>query len=489
MASTAPGTGAPTAPSDGRPVARPVQAVRTTGIYCRAGCSARPDPGNVVTFAVPAAAEAAGYRACHRCRPYRDDAATGVVGPDLVCRAVRLVTDGALDGTPEAELAAAVGVSPRHLRRLFEEHLGVTPDGLARSRRAHFARRLLDDTDLSVTDVAFAAGFGSVRQLQRACAETFGGTPSELRARRRRHDRLAADGGLDLRLGHTGPLDWPSLVDWLAARAVPGVEAVEDGVYRRTVLVHGDPGAIELRRGGEDHLVLRAHLPHWDGLLHLVRAARRLAGLDLDVAAAGRHLGEDPALAPLVAARPGLRPPGAWDPEECLVRAVLGRQVTVASARDLGGRLARRRGTEVHGLGAWGLTHTFPTPEQLAGPDGRRAIDGLGAGAVRSAALVELVGDLREGRIDPSAPAAVEGLASITGIGAGTAQRAALRLGDPDAFPSGDPALRRALGRAVGRAGHGGHAAAPSAAQARRRAERWRPWRAVAATHLWRSGA
>ena len=486
MTSSAPGTGAQYASPGGQPVGRPVQAVRTTGIYCRAGCSARPDPRNVTTFALPAAAEAAGYRACHRCRPYRDDAATGVVGPDLVCRAVRLVVDGALDDAPEAELAAAVGVSPRHLRRLFEEHLGVTPDGLARSRRAHFARRLLDDTDLSVTDVAFAAGFGSVRQLQRACAETFGGTPSELRARRRRRDRLSADGGLDLRLGHAGPLDWPSLADWLAARAVPGVEAVEVGVYRRTVLVHGDPGAIELRPGGEDHLVLRAHLPHWDGLLHLVRAARRLAGLDLDVAAAGRHLGEDPALAPLVAARPGLRPPGAWDPEECLVRAVLGRQVTVASARDLGGRLARRLGTEVPGLQAWGLTHAFPTPEQLAGPEGRRAIDGLGAGAVRSAALAELAGDLREGRIDPSAPGAADGFAAIAGIGTTTAQQAALRLGDPDAFPSGDPALRRALGRAEGRAQH---ATAPTGAQAGRRSERWRPWRAVAATHLWRSAA
>lgn len=486
MTTVPPAAAVPPAKSDGMPGGTPVQAVRTTGIYCRPDCTARPDPRNVTTFALPAAAEAAGYRACHRCRPYRDDSAPGVVGPELVCRAVRLVVDGALDDGTESELASTVGVSPRHLRRLFEEHLGVTPDGLARSRRAHFARRLLDDTDLPVTDVAFAAGFGSVRQLQRACTETFDGTPSELRARRRRTDRLAADGGLDLRLPHQGQLDWPALLDWLADRAVPGVEVVDGGVYRRTVVVDGDPGAIELRRGGGEHLVLRAHLPHWDGLLHVVRAARRLAGLDLDLEAAHGHLRTDPVLSPLLATRPGLRPPGAWDPFETLVRAVLGQQVSVA-ARTFGARLADRLGTRVDGLGTWGLTHTFPDAERLADDGAIRTLGGLGLTTARTATLGELAAAVVAERIELSAGGDLGGLGEIRGIGDWTVQYAALRLGEPDAFPSADLGLRQALGKleVSGR----GHDVTPTAVELSARAEPWRPWRAVAATHLWRSTA
>src|SRR5262249_13037989 len=160
----------------------------------------------------------------------------------------------------EGELAARLGVSARHLRRLFGTHLGVTPDGLARSARIHFARRLLDDTDLSVTEIAFAAGFGSLRQFNRACRDVFREPPGALRAPRRKADRLVADGGLLLRLAHAGPLDWPTLVSYLSARAIPGVEHVDRDVYRRTVLVDGDPGVLELRPGGADHLLLLAHL-------------------------------------------------------------------------------------------------------------------------------------------------------------------------------------------------------------------------------------
>src|SRR5918996_447954 len=199
-------------------------AVVTTGIYCRPDCSARPKPENVRAFGTAAAAEAAGYRACLRCRPYRSPQTAGWSGPELVCRAVQLILDGALDEGNETELGGRLGVSARNLRRMFQKHLGVTPDGLARSARAHFARRLLDDTDLPVTDVAFAAGFGSVRQLHRACHDVFRAGPSDLRAGRRASDRLAADGGLRLRLPFRGPLDWPALLAYFAARAIPGVE-------------------------------------------------------------------------------------------------------------------------------------------------------------------------------------------------------------------------------------------------------------------------
>lgn len=247
-------------------------AVVTTGIYCRPGCSARPKPENVREFAFAAAAEAAGFRACHQCRPYREGIQPSL-GTDLVCRAVDLIAAGVMDGGSEAALAARLAVSARHLRRVFVEHAGATPDQVARSRRAHFARRLLDETDLPVTDVAFASGFGSLRQFNRVIDATFRASPRELRARRRRAERLVADGGLVLRL--------PARIDfdtWLRARAavaVAGTEHVADGCYRRTVLVDGDPGVIEIRPGSTDHLLLVAHLPRLEGLIHLVEHVRR----------------------------------------------------------------------------------------------------------------------------------------------------------------------------------------------------------------------
>jgi methylphosphotriester-DNA--protein-cysteine methyltransferase len=263
-------------------------------------------------FVVAAAAEAAGFRACLRCRPYRAGGLVSWTGPELVCRAVQLILAGELDRGGEADLGRRLGVSARHLRRLFGAHLGVTPDGLARSARAHFARRLLDDTDLSVTEVAFAAGFGSLRQFNRVCREVFRGSPGELRARRWARDRLVADGGLLLRLPFAGPLDWAALARYLGARAIPGVESVCGASYRRTVVVGGDPGVLELFPGGDDQLLLRAHLPHWAELIHIVERARRIASLDLDLDEPSRRLGGCATIGPLVRALPGharRRPP------------------------------------------------------------------------------------------------------------------------------------------------------------------------------------
>jgi len=298
-----------------------IAAVVTTGIYCRPTCGARPRSENVRGFALAAAAEAAGYRACLRCRPYRSPQLVFWTAPELVCRAVQLILDGALDRGNEADLGRRLGISVRHLRRLFTAHLGVTPDGLARSARAHFARRLFDDTDLTISHVALAAGFGSLRQFNRACREVFRASPRELRARRRRSDRLIADGGLLLRVPFQRPLDWPALCAYFAARAIPGVEHVAGTTYRRTIVIDGDPGVIELLPGGDDHLLVRVHLPHWEELIHLVERARRIAGADVDVDEARRQLGACPILGPLVRQRPALRPPGTWDPFETGVRA------------------------------------------------------------------------------------------------------------------------------------------------------------------------
>jgi len=273
--------------------------------------------------------------------------------PDLVCRGIQLIADGALDDATDSALAGRLAVSPRHLRRMFLRHAGVTPDQLARSRRAHFARRLLDDTDLRIADIAFAAGFGSVRQLNRVLSDVFHGTPRELRARRRVTDRLRADGGLAIRLTHDGSLDFTAVLRRLAARATPSVEEVTDDSYRRTVLIDHDPGMIEITRGGKPkprsshELLLVAHLPRLDGLVHHVRRARRIFALD------------DPA-----------ETCGSWDPFEVGVHDIVRADASDATrTRAILGDLADRFGQVVSGLAPAGLTRMFPTPDLLAGAD------------------------------------------------------------------------------------------------------------------------
>jgi AraC family transcriptional regulator of adaptative response / DNA-3-methyladenine glycosylase II len=417
-------------------------AVQTTGIYCRPGCGARPRADNVRTFEMAAAAEAAGYRACLRCRPYRVAGSLPWQAPELVCRAVQLIIAGALDGGGEAELGVRLGMSSRHLRRLFREHLGMTPSQFARSRRAHFARRLLDDTDLDVADVAFASGFGSLRQFNRIMSEVFQATPRELRDRRRRSDRLAADGGLLIRLPFRPPFDWPSTAELLADRVVPGVESVIDGVYRRTISLDGSPGVLEISAGGADHLLLRAHLPYWEGLIHVVERAALMVGTLDDAAPGVAHLAADRYLGSLVAARPGLRVPGALSGFEAAVSAVTGPEA---------GAIVATFGEPVAGLGH-GLTHLFPSAHILAagGPPRVRAI-------AHGVAIGELTLD------DVVEPADLSTFAPFE------AHEIALRLGYRNAFPVANPRLRDTL--ALLRI--------PTS-----RTAAWRPWRALAATHL-----
>ncbi|MEV6285711.1 AlkA N-terminal domain-containing protein [Kribbella sp. NPDC051770] len=413
-------------------------AVVTTGIYCRPGCGAKPLAENVRTFELAAAAEAAGFRACLRCRPYRVASPVDARAPEMVCRAVQLIIDGVLDDGTEVALGERLAVSPRHLRRMFREHLGVTPDQLARSRRAHFARRLLDDSELSVADVAFASGFGSLRQFNREIRQVFRAAPRELRERHRRADRLTADGGLVLRLPYQPPYDWDAMLAFFAARAIPGVESVADRTYRRTIAIDGGPGLLELSPGTGDHLILRAHLPYWEGLIHVVERAARMVGVDSAPAD-----DSDAVLGPLVRRRPGLRVPGAWGPLEAAVQSTLAQGNTLTEARALAGELVARFGHPVPGL-PHGLTHLFPSAEALIPAPGL-------PGAIGQAHATHPT------LLDPQPLAAlIANLVAIPGLTEDTAHEIALRLGHQDAFP---PSLH----------------ADPA---------RWRPHQALAATYL-----
>ena len=386
----------------------------TTRIYCRPGCAARPLAENVRTFELAASAEAAGFRACLRCRPYRVAGTIASGAPELVCRAVQLIIDGVLDTSTETSLGARLAISPRHLRRIFNDHLGVTPDQLARSRRAHFARRLLDDTDLTVADVAFASGFASIRQFNRQMREVFRASPSELRDRRRRTDRLAADGGLTMRLPFEPPFDWDAMAAFFAGRAVPGVESVSDRVYRRTISLDGAPGVLEVHPGGADHLLLQAHLPYWEGLIHVAERAGRMVGAD---------------------ASPAARTPGAWGPFEAAVQAIVAQECDdLGEARRQLGGLVQQFGPRVPGL-THGLTHLFPSAEVLAAGD---LADGdLPPATVKS--LAALAAGVASGEImlDHSVRRAdlVASLTAATGIQPATAHQIAIRLGlrDPSA--------------------------------------------------------
>jgi AraC family transcriptional regulator of adaptative response / DNA-3-methyladenine glycosylase II len=451
--------------------------VVTTGIYCRPGCGANPLPGNVRGFEVAAAAEAAGYRACLRCRPYRYGGPIRLADPEVVCRGIQLILDGALDHHNEQHLAARLGTSSRHLRRLFQVHAGITPDQLARSSRAHFARRLLDDTDLSVIEIAFAAGFGSLRQFNRTMLEVFRATPLALRARRRKSDRLVADGGLMVRMSYSSGLDWGGMLGYLRAQATWGVERVDGDSYRRTVMIDGDVGALEVSQGGPGELWLRAHLPHWGDLLHVVQRARRIFSLDVDVDTAHNRLNADPFLRRLVGARPGLRVPGTWDPFEVGIRAIVSQQRTVANASAIARRLVDRHGTPAPGLTLLGLSHAFPSASTLASAE----LDGIGLTGGADVTIRAFASAVSDGavRLDRSVSLGdlVQSLKAVSGIEARTADYVALRMGEADAFPADDLRVRRALAHLTGER--------MTSRKITGLAEQWRPWRAQAAAHLW----
>ncbi len=457
--------------------------VTTTGIYCRPICPARtPKPQNVRFFTCAAAAEEAGFRPCRRCRP---DAAPGTpawLGTSAtVSRALRLIAEGALDGEGIDRLAARLGVGQRHLRRLFAEHLGTSPGAIASTRRTHFARKLIDETRLPMTAIALDAGFSSVRRFNAAIRATFGRSPTELRRAVRSHPEPSSPGELLLRLPYRPPFDWGLLTAFLAARAIPGVEAIDRDSYRRTIQVADASGVIEIRPvEHKSYLLLSVRLAGSSGLLQVVEGVRRMFDLGADPLEINRRLAGDPRLASLIAAHPGLRVPGTWDPFELSVRAVLGQQVSVKGATTLAGRLVVEFGTPLSNPSAAGLTHLFPTPAALARAD----VAKIGLPAARAEAVRLLARAVCDGRLRFDATCdsqqVQDELTVIAGIGPWTAQYVAMRaLQEPDAFLPGDLGLRRTLSD---------NGKPQSASSLVGLAERWRPWRAYAVMHLWMSG-
>ncbi|MBB0231659.1 DNA-3-methyladenine glycosylase 2 family protein, partial [Streptomyces calidiresistens] len=494
--------------------------VTSTGIYCRPSCPARtPKRENVRFLPSAAAASSAGFRACRRCRP---DAVPGSpewnLRGDVVARAVRLIADGVVDREGVPGLAHRVGYSPRQLQRRLVAELGAGAAGLARAQRAHTARLLLQSTELPITEIAFAAGFASVRQFNDTIRELHDRTPGELRAAAGRARRRAGGGGrpagtspiatetgatppageeLRLRLPHRGPLAVRELLDFLIRRAVPGIEETSGPPgarrYRRTLPLPHAHAVLEIREdealresgpepgegsgtaGGRLPILLRL-TDHRD-LTAAVQRVRRLLDLDADPFAVAERLGADPLLADAVRLRPGLRSPGAVDPVEAAARAVLGQQVTVAAARTLTGRLVEALGTPLPAPDG-GLTHLFPTAEALAAaPLGPEDLPGLPGARRRT--LHTVAGALADGRVrlDPGADReeTERALLALPGIGPWTAGYLRMRaLGDPDVLPAGDAGIRAGLARL---------GVEPAATDTL--AGTWRPWRSYAVHHLW----
>jgi AraC family transcriptional regulator, regulatory protein of adaptative response / DNA-3-methyladenine glycosylase II len=459
-------------------------AVTTTGIYCRPFCPApTPKRKNVRFFPTAAAAQEAGFRPCLRCRPETSpDLAFWRGSSNTVSRALGLIEAGALDDASVEALASRLGMGERQLRRLFRQHLGASPISIAQTRRILLAKQLIHDTQLPMTEVALAAGFGSVRRFNEIFQQLYRRPPKALRKKGVTEASIGTTGSVAVRLGYRPPYDWDAILAFLRPRAIPGIEVVSDNRYARTIAIGGEPGMLTVEQADASLLKVTVRLRNLGSLPAIIARVRRVFDLAADPAAIGAHLSRDTVLAPLVAARPGLRVPGAWDGFELAVRAILGQQITVSAATRLAGNLVSAYGERIADETALdlGLTHVFPRPDQLAGSD----LAVLGMPKARRMALSSLAAAIVA---DPlifgprrSLEEAIEQLRALAGVGEWTAQYIAMReLREPDAFPAADIGLLRAMSDARG--------VRPTPAQLLAHAERWRPWRAYAALHLWAS--
>ena len=459
-------------------------AVLSTRIYCRPVCPA-PMARRVTYFPSAAACEAAGYRPCLRCRPELSPGdGAWRRGDAVVARALKLIDQGVLDEAPLAELARRVDVGERQLRRLFVDRLGVAPLGVHGTRRLLFAKQLLTETAMPITQVALAAGFNSVRRFNDAFLTAYRMAPRELRGK-----PVAATGqSLVLRLAYRPPYDFVAMLDFLRGRALPGVERVDEHGYARVIApIAGDDAPAWLRvqpwpcapgREAEHALRLELHGAPPARMLDIVGRVRRMFDLDADPRAIGDALGEDQRLRSLVRQRPGLRVPSGWDGFEIAVRAIIGQQISVAGARTLAARLSQRYGQPLAVPLAPGLDHLFPTPEALADAD----LASIGLTRARADTVRTVARALLDGRVDFQAERTLDAFTqrwtALPGIGPWTAHYIALRaLGHPDAFPADDLVLQRALPNDGSRM---------TARALTARGEAWRPWRAYGVIQLWR---
>ena len=460
--------------------------VKTTGIYCRPICPAvAPKSENVTFYRSAAAASEAGFRPCLRCRPECAPGTPAWSGTSTtVRRGLRLIANGALDDGSIEQLAERLGVTSRHLRRLFTQHLGASPLSVAHTQRLHFAKRLIDQTDMPMSHVAVAAGYGSARRFNDTFKKTYGRSPRDLR--RRREETFSHDGVLTVRLPYRKPFDWRAMTDFLAVRATPGVEQVVADTYLRSITVNGQSGVIECRHDNRDASIsLTLHGIGTTIMFQVVQRVREMLDLDAPLADIGDVLSMDKKLASLLVGSPGIRVPGAWDGFELTVRAILGQQVSVKAATTLAGRVVQRYGDIIElpkSLAGRAeelrLARVFPAAEKLL----RARFNDLGIVTSRCDTIRRVAGAVVRGDIsfdnsqDPDD--FCRALMSIRGIGEWTAQYCAMRaLKYPDAFPASDLGLLKAVD------GSG----KVSAAELKSRAESWRPWRAYAALLLWGS--
>lgn len=448
--------------------------VKTTGIFCRPICRVRlPKPQNVTFFKSAAAATESGYRPCLRCRPESAPGTPAWCGTSTsVTRALRLIHQGALDRSSISALADRLGITSRHLGRLFQQHLGASPIAIAQTRRLQFAKKLINETQLGMTEVAMAAGYGSIRRFNDHFRKVYGRSPSALRA----GSKPVSDDRLGIRLPYRPPYDWESICAFLSKRAIPGVEWVEDGRWHRQIELDGQLGHIEVSHcESGSALLCRLDLPATDSLFTLVGRLRNLFDLDADPLEIFSTLSRDAVLERLLTAHPGVRVPGSWDSFELAVRAIVGQQVSVSAATTIMGRIAERFGTTVNGA------LLFPSAQQLMQADPAA----LPMPRARAQALVDLAGAVASGRVDlerwVEPDTLRQSLVAIKGIGEWTAGYIALRaLSDPDAFLHADLVLLKVAKRLYGDA---------NAAALLSRSTDWRPWRAYAGIYLWQAAA
>lgn len=463
-------------------------AVTTTGVYCRPICPApKPKIKNVVFFPTSAGAESSGFRPCKRCRP---DASPGTPiwsgTSATVSRALKLINSGYLDEHSVQQLGVLLGVSDRQLRRLFKSHLGASPHAVALTRRLDFARKLIDETRLSMTDIAFTSGFESIRRFNDAVKKRFGESPTDLRqAVKRTKTSNGNKNRLVLHLPFRPPLDWPALLSYLRARQINGVEVIDKNRYCRSLVmkekmkdgkITEHHGVFSVTMPGKSsHLELMLQISGTNNLMNIVHRVRRIFDLEADPLFIFNHLKKDPGLSPIILSFPGFRIPGGWDNFEIAIRTIIGQQVSIRAANTITGRLVQRYGTPIHNSFIPGITHLFPPPETLTTAD----LAGIGLPAKRARTIRALATKIANKEIVLEGIVNTESvktqLMKIPGIGQWTTEYIAMRaLREPDAFPATDLALKRELKEMSQQAEH------------LNRPDVWRPWRAYAAVALWR---